>query len=111
MFAKYQYKDLTDVKVDYQGNKLEKSQLTILNEKWENLKIESASMVEIYIICAVIAAGIIAFIVYVQVKKRRQRRFYWANVPTPTAKKKETLSPDLSETTQIALEKSKKRDK
>ncbi len=110
MFAKYAYKDLTNVNLTLSTGET-KSNLTILNENWEKLKIESTSMVGIYIICAVIAIGIVGFIVYLQVKKRRQRRLYWGAAPTPKAKPKAQNDLDLSETVTIAITKSQKKDK
>ena len=109
MFEKYAYKDLTDVKLTINGE--EKSNLVVLNENWERLKVESTSMLGIYIICAIIAAGVVAYVVYVQIKKRRQRRLYWGETPTKKEKKGNEANQDLSETTVIALEKAKKRDK
>ncbi len=108
MFDKYQYKDLT--KIILKTGEGEKSQLTILNEKWEDLKIESASMVGIYIVCGVIALAIIGFIVYAQVIKRKRRKLYWGEVPTPKARKKDEKDPDFSDTTLVAIEKAKKRE-
>ena len=110
MFEKFAYKDLTHSYVEL-SNGEKKSNLTMLNEKWETLKIESTSMVGIYVICLLIALGVVAYFVYTIVKKRRQRRFYWANVATPKQPPKKQEAPDFSETAVIAIEKSKKRDK
>ena len=109
MFEKYAYKDLTDIKLTVNGE--EKSNLVILNENWEKLKVESTSMVGIYVICAIIAIAVIAYIVYAQIKKRRQRRLYWGDGQEEKKKKENDANQDLSETTVIALEKAKKRDK
>ena len=107
MFDKYAYKDLTNSYME--GTDV--SNLDMLNESWEQLKVASTSMVGIYISCLVIALVIVAYIVYVQIKKRKQRRLYWANIPTPKAKPKDEPNPDLSATAVIAIEKAKKRDK
>jgi spermidine/putrescine-binding protein len=106
MFKKYQYQDLTNINLKL-DNGSTKSQLNILTEKWEKLKIESSSMVGVYVVCAVIAVIIVGFIVYVQIKKRRQRRLYWGNTPSAKSKKKEE-NPDLSETQVVAISKTKK---
>ena len=109
MFTKYQFQDLTNISLKLEDGST-KSQLTILNEKWEKLKIESSSMVGVYVVCAVIAVLIIGFIVYVQIKKRRQRRLYWGNTPrSPRSRKKEEENPDLSETQVIAISKTKNK--
>ncbi|MBQ8545395.1 MAG: ABC transporter permease subunit [Clostridia bacterium] len=107
MFDKFAYKDLTNSYME--GTDV--SNLDMLNESWEQLKVASTSMVGIYVTCLVIALAIVAYIVYVQIKKRKQRRLYWANTPTPKAKPKDEPSPDLSATAVIAIEKAKKRDK
>ena len=110
MFEKFAYKDLTNSYVELSdGTKV--SNLAMLNDKWETLKIESTSMVGIYVICLVIALGVVAFFVYAFIKKRRQRRFYWASTtPSKQPQKKQEL-PDFSETAVVAIEKAKKRDK
>lgn len=109
MFTKYQYQDLTNISLKLEDGST-KSQLNILTEKWEKLKIESSSMVGVYVVCAVIAVLIIGFIVYVQIKKRRQRRLYWGNTPrSPRSRKKEEENPDLSETQVIAISKTKNK--
>ncbi|MBR2943580.1 MAG: ABC transporter permease subunit [Clostridia bacterium] len=113
MFKVYAFMDLTEsYPLDKDGNEIkEKSNLTILNESWEKLKVESASMTGIYVICAVIAVGAIALIVFLQVKKRRQRRYYWGKIPNPKAKAKKETNPDLSETVTVAIAKAEKKDK
>ena len=66
MFNTYAYRDLSD-----------ESRAT-LNNKWEELKVDSEAFGGgIYIICAVILCGIIAFAVYCYVIKRKRRRLYW----------------------------------
>ena len=110
MFEKFAYKDLTHSYVEL-SNGEKKSNLTMLNEQWETLKIESTSMVGIYVICLIIAVGAIAYFVYTIIKKKRQRRFYWADTQTPKQVPKKQENPDFSETTVIAIEKAKKRDK
>jgi spermidine/putrescine transport system substrate-binding protein len=110
MFERFAYKDLTNSYVELSdGNKV--SNLTMLNDKWETLKIESSSMVGIYVICLVIALGVVALFVYSFIKKRRQRRFYWSDTATPKQPPKKQETADFSETAVIAIEKAKKRDK
>ena len=76
MFNTYAYRNLSS------------DRLKLLNNKWEELKVDSESFGgEIYIICAVILVAIIAFGIYFYVIKRKRRRLYWnANAPA----KKET---------------------
>ena len=118
LFAKYQYKDLTNIKLGEKtpemiesGQDTRKTQLKELNDRWEELKIESGSMVSIYIICGVIAAVIVGYIIYVQVVKRKRRKLYWNDAPASKPKKKAESDPDFSDTTLVAIEKAKKRDK
>ncbi len=118
LFGKYQYKDLTNIKLGEltpemkeSGVDTRKTQLSELNDRWEELKIESGSMISIYIICGVIAALIVGYIVYLQIVKRKRRKLYWNDAPTSKPKKKEEQDPDFSATAQIAIEKAKKRDK
>ena len=115
LFAKYQYKDLTNIKLgeapDAGKDDTRKSQLKELNDRWEELKIESGSMAGIYIVCGAIAALIVGYIVYIQIVKRKRRKLYWNDAPSSKPKKKAESDPDLSDTTIIAIEKAKKRDK
>ena len=107
LFKAYQYKDLTKILLGNTG----KSQLNELNSRWEELKIESGSMLEIYIICGVIAALIVGYIVYLQIVKRKRRKLYWNDAVASKPKKKEEKDPDFSDTTLVAIEKAKMRDK
>lgn len=71
MFSKYAYRDMSD------------ENRAILNSLWEELKVDSASFGGgIYIICAVIIAGLVAFFVYKYVQLRQRRKLYWNN-PVP----------------------------
>jgi hypothetical protein len=71
MFSKYAYRDMSD------------ENRAILNSLWEELKVDSASFGGgIYIICAVIIAGLVAFFVYKYVQLRQRRKLYWNN-PAP----------------------------
>lgn len=66
MFNTYAYRDLED-----------ESRAT-LNQKWEELKVDSQSFGGgIYIFCAVILVALIAFGVYCYIIKRKRRRLYW----------------------------------
>jgi len=66
MFDIYAYRDLSD-----------KSRST-LNNKWEELKVDSESFGSgIYIVCLIIIVGLVAFAVYCYIIKRKRRRFYW----------------------------------
>lgn len=115
LFSKYQYKDITDIKLGEPPAEGEedtrKSQLKELNDRWEDLKIESGSMSSIYIICGVIALLIVGYIVYIQIVKRKRRKLYWNDAPASKPKKKAESDPDFSDTTLVAIEKAKKRDK
>ena len=115
LFAKYQYKDITDIKLGeppVEGEEdTRKSQLKELNDRWEDLKIESGSMSSIYIICGVIALLIVGYVVYIQIVKRKRRKLYWNDAPSSKPKKKAESDPDFSDTTLVAIEKAKKRDK
>jgi FtsZ-interacting cell division protein ZipA len=68
-------------------------------------------MSSIYIICGVIALLIVGYIVYIQIVKRKRRKLYWNDAPTSKPKKKAESDPDFSDTTLVAIEKAKKRDK
>ncbi len=71
MFNTYAYRDLSD------------ESRAKLNGLWEGLKVDSESFGgEIYIICAVILALLIGFIVYKYIERRKHRKLYWYN-PTP----------------------------
>ena len=71
MFENYAYRNLPDEK------------LHLLNSLWETLKVDSAAFGGgIYIVCAVIAAVLIAFAIYAYIIKRKRRKLYW----TPEAK-------------------------
>ena len=107
LFSKYQYKDLTNIPL----KNTDRSQLTELNNRWEELKIESGSMLTIYIICGIIALFIVGVVIYLQIIKRKRRKLYWNDTPTPKRKKKEEGNADFSDTTIVAIEKAKKRDK
>ena len=108
MFEKFAYKDLTHNYITVNGKNV--SNLDMLNSKWEQLKVASTSMTGIYVICSLIALALFGFIVYVQIVKRKRRKLYWASLPTPKAKTKGEVNPDLSATQVIAIEKAKKRD-
>lgn len=108
MFEKFAYKDLTHNYITVNGKKV--SNLDMLNSKWEQLKVASTSMTGIYVICSIIALAVFGFIFYVQIVKRKRRKLYWDSLPTPKAKTKEEINPDLSATQVIAIEKAKKRD-
>ena len=108
MFEKFAYKDITHNYITVNGKKV--SNLDMLNSKWEQLKVASTSMTGIYVICSIIALAVFGFIFYVQIVKRKRRKLYWDSLPTPKAKTKEEINPDLSATQVIAIEKAKKRD-
>ncbi len=108
MFNEFAYKDLTHNYISVNGKEI--SNLEMLNDKWEDLKVASTSMIGIYIICLIIALALVAFVVYAQVVKRKRRKLYWAQTPTPRAKPKNEPNPDLSATQVVAIEKAKKRD-
>ena len=66
MFDKYAYRNLPTDK------------LRLLNNLWEELKVDSASFGgEIYIICGVIVCGLVAFAVFKYIQKRKRRKLYW----------------------------------
>ena len=66
MFANYEYQNLPDDK------------LKLINNLWEELKVDSASFGgEIYIICGVLVVGLVVFFVYRYIVKRKRRRLYW----------------------------------
>ena len=68
LFSEYAYRNLPSDK------------LVLLNNLWEELKVDSSNIgAGIYIISGVIALGIIGFIVYCYVIKVKRRRLYWNN--------------------------------
>lgn len=68
MFNHYAYRDLSD------------NARAILNNRWEELKVDSESFDGgIYVICLVILTGLVAFAVYCYIIKRKRRRLYWNN--------------------------------
>ena len=68
MFNTYAYRDLDD------------QSRALLSSLWEGLKVDSASFGSgIYIICTVILVALIAFLVYIYVRRRIRRRLYWNN--------------------------------
>ena len=99
LFGKYAYRNLS------------KENLNTLNVKWEELKVDSGSFdPSIYIVSAVIAVGIIAFIVFKVVQKRKRRRLYWNTAPTSASKKPDDKANDsLSETVTIAIKRSQSK--
>lgn len=72
MFANFAYRDLSD-----------QSRAT-LNNLWEGLKVDSESFDgDIYVICAVILALLVGFIVYKYIEKRKRRKLYWNTAAQP----------------------------
>ena len=69
------YGDTLDVPSEAYLN-LTPKQLDLLNELWEELKVESSIGVGIYIGCGAIVAALIALAVYHILKKRRWSRLY-----------------------------------
>ena len=70
LFSQYAYRNLPAEK------------LALLNNLWEELKVDSSSFNGgIYIISGIIAVAIIAFIVSCYVVKVRRRRLYWNTTP------------------------------
>jgi len=68
LFSQYAYRNLPTDK------------LALLNNLWEELKVDSSSFNGgIYIISGVIALGIIGFLVYNYAVKIRRRKYYWNN--------------------------------
>lgn len=55
---------------------LSPDQLTMLNDLWEELKVESSIGVGIYVFCGVILASLIALVVWQMLKKRRWSKLY-----------------------------------
>ena len=69
------YDDISTVKSQAYLN-LAPDKLTLLNDLWEELKVESSIGKGIYICCAVILAALVAFIVYTVLRKRRWAKLY-----------------------------------
>ncbi len=109
MFNKFAYKDLTNNYIVVNSKSV--SNLDMLNSNWEQLKVTSTSMVGVYVVCLVIALLLVAFVVYSQITKRKRRKLYWAQTPTPKSKPREEIDPDISATAIVAIAKAKKRDK
>ncbi len=66
----------------YAYRNLPADKLALLNNLWEELKVDSSSFSGgIYIISGVIALGITGFIVFLYVRKVRRRRLYWNTTP------------------------------
>ncbi len=62
----------------YAYRNLPADKLALLNNLWEELKVDSSSFNGgIYIISGVIALGITGFVVFLYVRKVRRRRLYW----------------------------------
>lgn len=98
LFNKYAYRNLS------------KENLSTLNSKWETLKVDSASFnPTIYIVSAVIALGIIGFIVFKVVQKRKRRRLYWQVAPTVSKAASHKESDSLSETVTVAIKRSQSK--
>ncbi len=55
---------------------LSPDQLTMLNDLWEELKVESSIGVGIYVFCGVIVAALIALVIWQMLKKRRWSKLY-----------------------------------
>ncbi|MBO5211934.1 MAG: extracellular solute-binding protein [Clostridia bacterium] len=93
----------------YAYRNLSSKNLATLNSNWETLKVESSSFNgTIYIISAVIAIAIIAFIVFIAVRRKYRRKLYWEQSPIAIKKaSKNTPSDDLSDTVTIAIKRSK----
>ena len=101
MFNTYAYRDLSD------ANRAR------LNELWEGLKVDSESFGgEIYIICAVILAVLIGFIVYSYVVRRKRRRLYWNNETQPkvVVSRNDFASTAVYEAVKTELEADKKAE-
>ena len=55
---------------------LSDDKLTLLNDLWEELKVESSIGKGIYILCGIILAALIALAVYHIIRKRRWAKLY-----------------------------------
>ena len=69
------YDDISTVKSSAYLN-LPADKLTLINDLWEELKVESSIGTGIYICCGVILAALLALIVYTILRKRRWAKLY-----------------------------------
>ena len=70
--------DFAKVYETYAYENLDAKMLQEVNNLWEKLKVESSTLGSgIYIACAVIALGLVAYFVMSYVTKLRRRRYYW----------------------------------
>ena len=72
MFGNFAYRDLSD------------QDRATLNNLWESLKVDSESFDgDIYVICLIILALLIGFIVYKYIERRKRRKLYWNTESQP----------------------------
>ena len=69
------YEDVSTVKSSAYLN-LSPEKLTLLNDLWEELKVESSIGTGIYVCCGVILAALVALIVTTVLRKRRWAKLY-----------------------------------
>lgn len=67
------YYDIFDIKTEYYYN-LPAEQLQLINELWEELKIESPISVSIIVIAVAVLAALVAFLIFGAVRRRRRRK-------------------------------------
>ena len=69
------YDDVSTVKSSAYLN-LPADKLTLINDLWEELKVESSIGTGIYICCGVILAALAALVIYTVLRKRRWAKLY-----------------------------------
>ena len=70
--------DFAKVYDTYAYENLDTEMLQAVNNLWEQLKVESATLGNgVYIACGVIVLGLIAYFTVSYVQKLRRRRYYW----------------------------------
>lgn len=69
------YDDVSSVKSTAYLN-LAPEKLTLLNELWEDLKVESSIGVAIYVCCGVILAALLALVLFTVLRRRRWAKLY-----------------------------------
>jgi hypothetical protein len=55
---------------------LSPERLVLLNDLWEDLKVENTIGSGIYICCGIILAGLVLLVVFQTVKKRKRAKYY-----------------------------------
>ena len=61
---------------EYYHNFMDENVLKLINELWEELKIESTSDVPVYVTCIVMVCAIVAFFTFKFVRQYKRQKYY-----------------------------------